>query len=131
MAEQESVWVFSGVHSKNFSVGYDPRTGIYDRRKVVPTTEHIHCFPMKNDELPRVGDRFTDLALGLGTPVNSPKGSLYLLVGEVPLSELKPGEFCYLIGPTMPVETIYELRKGIFGKSLDDITERLCGPHQR
>ena len=115
---EEQVRILSGINSINFFQGYNPNTRIFDKRKTnMEERGRIYCFTDGNGKRPDLENE-TKVTQTLLEYANYPsflrRGRKYIMSGIVSRNELAPGNFSYVIGPTLKVDKLFECKGGIW-----------------
>lgn len=128
--ETEFVRILSGINSINFDAGYDPKTGIFDKRKTdMGAPETIFCFTDGNGTRPDINDEVTRTVIDYADPpIGTFPGTTerYIMSGLVKKSDLGPGNFSYVIGPVLNVDRLYRhINWAFMFKKIVDISHKL------
>ena len=124
----EIVRILSGINSINFYEGYDPKTGIFDKRKTnMGETGGIYCFTDGNGTRPDINDTVTkDLMEYTVSQSIFRRGEKFIMSGLVHRNELGPGEYSYMVRPELKVDKLFKYVDGLFvRKRIIDVSDRL------
>lgn len=128
MEQNKLVRILSGINSINFDEGFDKKIKVFDKRKTnMLERDMIYCFTDGDGTRPVLGEKITEALLDYTKPVHFFKrGRKYIISGLVDKTELRPGNFSYVIGPVLTVDKVYETKGGVLRpKRLIDISDEV------